>query len=98
MQKRRKLRRRTSRPTSVEILRPALLRILTRTGLCTSSDEVADAWSLSPSDPIFTSSWTISASAHTEIHAGHAAYKFQPCLLVKTRFFSRKCEMVPLEI
>lgn len=32
----------------------------TLTGDCTSSEDVAEAWSLSPSDPIFKSSCTIS--------------------------------------
>lgn len=34
----------------------------TLTGDCTSSEDVAEAWSLSPSDPIFKSSCTISGS------------------------------------
>lgn len=33
----------------------------TPVGDCTSSEDVPDAWSLSPSDPIFRFSWTISA-------------------------------------
>ncbi|TNN82113.1 hypothetical protein EYF80_007759 [Liparis tanakae] len=32
----------------------------TPVGDCTSSEDVPDAWSLSPSDPIFRFSWTIS--------------------------------------
>lgn len=38
---------------------PLFLR-QTPVGDCTSSEEVPDAWSLSPSDPIFRFSWTIS--------------------------------------
>lgn len=47
-------------PTSAEMrLFPLFLR-QTPVGDCTSSEEVPDAWSLSPSDPIFRFSWTIS--------------------------------------
>ena len=47
-------------PTSAEMrLFPRFLR-QTPVGDCTSSEEVPDAWSLSPSDPIFRFSWTIS--------------------------------------
>lgn len=46
--------------TSAEMrLFPLFLR-QTPVGDCTSSEEVPDAWSLSPSDPIFRFSWTIS--------------------------------------
>lgn len=46
----------------MEILRGGWLRMRTLTGDCTSSEDVAEAWSLSPSDPIFKSSCTISGS------------------------------------
>lgn len=45
--------------TSLEMRRWWLFLIRTLTGLWTSSEEVPDAWSLSPSEPIFTFSWTI---------------------------------------
>jgi len=45
--------------TSLEIRRWWLFLIRTLTGLWTSSEDVPDAWSLSPSEPIFTFSWTI---------------------------------------
>lgn len=37
----------------------------TLTGLWTSSEDVPDAWSLSPSEPIFTFSWTM-PGRHTD--------------------------------
>lgn len=48
--------------TSIEIR--LCIRFLRQTpvGDCTSSDDVPEAWSLSPSDPIFRFSWTISVS------------------------------------
>lgn len=51
---------REANPTSAEMrLFPLFLR-QTPVGDCTSSEEVPDAWSLSPSDPIFKFSCTIS--------------------------------------
>lgn len=44
---------------------PLFLR-QTPVGDCTSSEEVPDAWSLSPSDPIFRFSWTISGDERRE--------------------------------
>lgn len=52
--------------TSAEMrLFPLFLR-QTPVGDCTSSEEVPDAWSLSPSDPIFRFSWTISGDERRE--------------------------------
>lgn len=45
--------------TSLEMRRWWLFLMRTLTGLWTSSEDVPDAWSLSPSEPIFTFSWTI---------------------------------------
>lgn len=45
--------------TSLEMRRWWLFLIRTLTGLWTSSEDVPDAWSLSPSEPIFTFSWTM---------------------------------------
>lgn len=49
----------TACSTSLEMRRWWLFLIRTLTGLWTSSEDVPDAWSLSPSEPIFTFSWTI---------------------------------------
>lgn len=45
--------------TSLEMRRWWLFLIRTLTGLWTSSEDVPEAWSLSPSEPIFTFSWTM---------------------------------------
>lgn len=52
--------------TSAEIRRFPLFLRHTPVGDCTSSEEVPDAWSLSPSDPIFRFSWTISGAEKEE--------------------------------
>lgn len=49
----------------------------TLTGDCTSSEDVAEAWSLSPSDPIFKSSCTISGSEEKR-RAGQVGVKKTP--------------------
>lgn len=46
--------------TSMEMRRCTLFLRHTPVGDCTSSDDVPDAWSLSPSEPIFRFSWTMS--------------------------------------
>lgn len=48
--------------TSAEMRRFPRFRRQTPVGDCTSSEDVPDAWSLSPSDPIFRFSWTISGA------------------------------------
>lgn len=50
----------TARPTSAEMRRLPRFRRQTPVGDCTSSEDVPDAWSLSPSEPIFRFSCTIS--------------------------------------
>lgn len=50
----------SARLTSMEIRRWTLFLRQTPVGDWTSSEDVPDAWSLSPSDPIFRFSWTIS--------------------------------------
>lgn len=50
---------RTNRTSAEMRLFPLFLK-QTPVGDCTSSEDVPDAWSLSPSDPIFRFSWTIS--------------------------------------
>lgn len=63
--------------TSLEMRRWWLFLMRTLTGLWTSSEDVPDAWSLSPSEPIFTFSWTM-PGRHTDAHCNYVEFR---CLI-----------------
>lgn len=67
--------------TSLEMRRWWLFLIRTLTGLWTSSEDVPDAWSLSPSEPIFTFSWTMPT---THRDTNRLLFK---CTLIQLRSF-----------
>lgn len=66
--------------TSLEIRRWWLFLMRTLTGLWTSSEDVPDAWSLSPSEPIFTFSWTM-PGRHTDANCNSV----ESCCLIQLR-------------
>ncbi len=73
--------------TSLEMRRWWLFLIRTLTGLWTSSEDVPDAWSLSPSEPIFTFSWTIPTKHRDANKLSGIALCFHSTQVFLTAFF-----------
>lgn len=75
--------------TSLEMRRWWLFLIRTLTGLWTSSEDVPDAWSLSPSEPIFTFSWTIPTTNGDTSRLSGIALCFHSTQVLLTAFLFR---------